>query len=85
MQETRHNFREALRELERQALGGLDLVMQALDRALEAVSYQDVELEGLELPASEELPPLPDALPNVFSIAEDDEFPASARAGAQKS
>jgi DNA-directed RNA polymerase subunit beta' len=45
--------------------------------------YQDVELEGLEVP-DVELPPLPDALPNVFSMAEDDEFPASARAGAQK-
>jgi phosphate transport system protein len=47
MQEIRHNFREALRELEKQALGGLDLVIQALDRALEAVSYQDVELAGM--------------------------------------
>src|ERR1700720_513487 len=47
MQETRHHFRESLRELERQALGGLDLVIQALDRALEAVSYQDVELAGM--------------------------------------
>ena len=46
--------------------------------------YQDVELEGLEMPAAEELAPLPDALPNVFSMAEDDEFPASARAGAPK-
>ncbi|MEP6733414.1 MAG: hypothetical protein ABJE10_22410, partial [bacterium] len=45
--------------------------------------YQDVELEGLEVPA-EELTPLPDALPNVFSMAEDDEFPAGARAGVQK-
>ena len=43
--------------------------------------YQDVELEGLETPASEELPPLPDALPNVFAMAEDEvEFPAGARA-----
>ena len=46
--------------------------------------YQDVELEGLEMPATEELAPLPGALPNVFSVAEN-EFPASARAGAQKS
>ena len=46
--------------------------------------YQDVELEGLEIPQTE-LTPLPDALPNVFSMAEDEvEFPASARAGAQK-
>ena len=47
MQETRHNFREALKRLEMQALGGLDLVTTALDRALEAVGYQDVELAGM--------------------------------------
>src|SRR5881409_3835106 len=47
MQETRHQFRESLRELEAQALGGLDLVIQQLDRALESVSYQDVELAGM--------------------------------------
>ena len=47
MQETRHQFREDLRELERQALGGLELVVQQLDRALEAISYQDVELAGM--------------------------------------
>jgi DNA-directed RNA polymerase subunit beta' len=46
--------------------------------------YQDVELEGLEVPAPAELPPLPDALPTVFSMADDDEFPASARSGAGK-
>ncbi len=45
--------------------------------------YQDVALEGLEMPAVAELPPLPDALPNVFSMAEEDEFPASARAAAK--
>ncbi|CAN5194643.1 DNA-directed RNA polymerase subunit beta' [soil metagenome] len=44
--------------------------------------YQDVELEGLEAPQVE-LAPLPDALPNVFSMAEEDEFPASARTGAK--
>jgi phosphate transport system protein len=47
MQETRHQFREMLKELEQQALGGLDLVSQQLDRALESVSYQDVELAGM--------------------------------------
>ena len=47
MQEVRHSYREALRDLEKQALGGLDLVTQALDRALEAVTYQDVELAGM--------------------------------------
>jgi phosphate transport system protein len=47
MQETRHHFRETLKELEHQALGGLDLVTQQLGRALESVSYQDVELAGM--------------------------------------
>ncbi len=47
MQEVRHQYREALKELERQTLGGLDLVTQQLDRALEAVSYQDVELAAM--------------------------------------
>src|SRR6201986_4004889 len=47
MQETRHQFREDLRELERQVLGGLDLVITQLDRALESVSYQDVELAAM--------------------------------------
>jgi phosphate transport system protein len=47
MQETRHAFREALKDLERQTLGGMDLVLQQLDRSLEAVSYQDVELAGM--------------------------------------
>jgi phosphate transport system protein len=47
MQETRSNYREALKSLERQTLEALDMVVQALDRALEAVSYQDVELAGM--------------------------------------
>ena len=47
MQETRHVFRESLKDLESQVLGGLDLVMTQLDRALEAISYQDVELAGM--------------------------------------
>ncbi len=47
MQETRHQFREDLKDLERQALGGLDLVISQLDRALESISYQDVELAGM--------------------------------------
>jgi phosphate transport system protein len=46
-QEVRHQYREALKDLESQTLGGLDLVTQALDRALEAVTYQDAELAGL--------------------------------------
>src|SRR5438309_1713520 len=47
MEEIRHQFRETLRELEQQTLGGLDLVMQQLDRALESLSYQDVELASM--------------------------------------
>jgi phosphate transport system protein len=47
MQETRHQFHESLKELEVQALGGLDLVIGQLDRALESISYQDVELAGM--------------------------------------
>jgi phosphate transport system protein len=45
--EVRHHFHESLRQLEEQALGGLDLVTRQLDRVLEAVSYQDVELAGI--------------------------------------
>src|SRR3954467_570183 len=41
--------------------------------------YQDVELEGMEMPAPAELTPLPEPLPNVFALPDDDEFPASAR------
>jgi phosphate transport system protein len=47
MQETRHQFRETLKELEQQTLGGIEMVTQQLDRALEAISYQDVELAGM--------------------------------------
>jgi len=46
-QQTRHEFIGALTGLERQTLGGLDMVGQALDRSLEAVNYQDVELAGM--------------------------------------
>jgi phosphate transport system protein len=45
--ETRHQFREDLKGLELQALGGLDMVIQALDRVLESVSRQDVELAAM--------------------------------------
>jgi phosphate transport system protein len=47
MQETRHQFREDLKTLERQALEGLDMVVQQLDRALESLGYQDVELAAM--------------------------------------
>jgi len=44
---TRREFQQQLEELERQALGGLDLVLQALDRANETVQHQDVELASM--------------------------------------
>jgi len=40
----RVHFQEELAQLERQALGALDLVIAALDRTLEALEHQDVEL-----------------------------------------
>jgi phosphate transport system protein len=47
MTETRVNFQEGLRRLEEQALEGLDLVVAALDRAMEALTHQDIELASL--------------------------------------
>ena len=44
---TRTHFQEELEGLERSALGGLDLVAQALDRALETVCNQDIELASM--------------------------------------
>ncbi len=44
---TRTHFQEELAQLEEQALGGLDMVVTALDRALETVQHQDVELAGM--------------------------------------
>jgi phosphate transport system protein len=44
---TRSHFQEELAGLEEQALGGLDMVVLALDRALETVQHQDVELAGM--------------------------------------
>jgi phosphate transport system protein len=45
--ETRTQYQEELDRLEASALGGLDLVNSALDRTLEAVEHQDVELAQL--------------------------------------
>jgi phosphate transport system protein len=45
--ETRHGFRESLKELEKQTLGGLELVNEQLDRALDAIGLQDIELAAL--------------------------------------
>jgi phosphate transport system protein len=44
---TRQQFQDELSQLEHQALGGLDLVCQALDRAIEVVLHQDVELASM--------------------------------------
>jgi phosphate transport system protein len=44
---TRVQYQEELEELEKQALGGLDLVVQTLDRTIEAAEHQDVELAEL--------------------------------------
>jgi len=40
----RQHFQSELSALERSALGGLDLVLEQLDRVLEALAHQDVEL-----------------------------------------
>ncbi len=44
---TRTHFQEELAGLERSALGGLELVAMALDRALETVQNQDIELASM--------------------------------------
>jgi len=44
---SRQQFQDELAQLERQALGGLDLVCQALDRAIEVVQHRDVELASM--------------------------------------
>jgi phosphate transport system protein len=45
--ETRTQYQEELDRLEESALGGLDLVSTALERTLEAIEHQDVELAQL--------------------------------------
>jgi phosphate transport system protein len=44
---TRKHFQEELARLEQQALGGLDMIVEALRRALETVEHQDVELASM--------------------------------------
>jgi phosphate transport system protein len=44
---TRETFQERMAELEHGALGGLDLVVEQLDRVLEALEHVDVELAAL--------------------------------------
>jgi phosphate transport system protein len=43
-QDIRQHFHTELTELETHALGGLDLVVEQLDRVMEALQHQDVEL-----------------------------------------
>jgi phosphate transport system protein len=43
----RHEYREELERLESRALDGLDLVVAALDRTVEAINHQDIELAEL--------------------------------------
>jgi phosphate transport system protein len=43
----RQHFQDELRKLETEALGGLDLVVEQLDRTLEALEQQDIELASM--------------------------------------
>jgi phosphate transport system protein len=43
----RAQFHEELKQLEQQALGALDLVVTTLDRTLEALEHQDIELASI--------------------------------------
>ena len=42
--QTRQQYRDSLQSLEDQTLGGMDMVISQLDRVLEALQHQDVEL-----------------------------------------
>ena len=44
---TRQHFQQELHALEAQALGALDLVVSALDRTMEALHHQDIELAAI--------------------------------------
>jgi phosphate transport system protein len=46
-EQTRLHYQEELQNLEARALEGLDMVVQSLDRTLEAVEHQDVELSQI--------------------------------------
>ena len=54
-QQTRLHYQEELQGLEERALGGLDLVIQSLDRTVEAVQHQDTELAQLIVASDDEL------------------------------
>jgi phosphate transport system protein len=44
---TRQHFSEELQRIEQQALGGMDLVVRQIERTLEALEHQDVELAAM--------------------------------------
>ena len=44
---TRHAFQEELKALEERTMEGLDIVVSTLDRTIEAVEHQDIELASL--------------------------------------
>jgi phosphate transport system protein len=46
-EQARVHFQEELRTLEDQALGALDMVISTLDRTLEALEHQDIELAAI--------------------------------------
>jgi phosphate transport system protein len=46
-EQTRLHYQEELESLEARALEGVDMVIQSLDRTLEAVEHQDIELSQL--------------------------------------
>jgi phosphate transport system protein len=46
-EQARLHFQDELRALEAQALGALDLVITSLDRTLEALEHQDIELASI--------------------------------------
>jgi phosphate transport system protein len=45
--DNRTRFRDELIRLEDQVMGGLDLIVSQLDRAVEAINYQDIELAAM--------------------------------------
>jgi phosphate uptake regulator len=55
VQETRHQFHEDLQQLERQALGGLEMVIDALECALDSIMRQDVGLGGTVLASADRI------------------------------
>lgn len=55
MSESRRQFRSKLLHLEEGALSTLDLVLEALDRTIEALEHQDIELGQIVADANREL------------------------------